>query len=209
MPSKQEPFFSFSYAVDMSENTGKQRRQRAILSCNDCRRRKLACNRLQPCDRCIKGGIANSCAFGPEAHSNQSKELQSQFIKRRRGNANRKSNARATESLYLSENEHGTLHRTDNNNAGSSEQTPDHGNDIDRLNSLDGIQQDQKPKDQVDFLAKSPELKGLTCSSAVMGMLKGRGYGIHFYGSSAAMCTVAHVSDPSISRSHYLKVWLD
>jgi hypothetical protein len=46
----------------------KQRRQRAVLSCNDCRRRKLKCDRELPCNRCVKGGIASSCAYEPEIH---------------------------------------------------------------------------------------------------------------------------------------------
>lgn len=49
-------------------------------------------------------------------------------------------------------------------------------------------------KDQVEFLGSSPDLKGISRSSAVMGMLKGRGYGTHFYGASSAMSIIAQVS---------------
>jgi hypothetical protein len=51
-----------------------------------------------------------------------------------------------------------------------------------------------EPKDQVEFLANSPELKGIIRSSAVMETLKGRSYATHFYGASSAMSIVAHVS---------------
>lgn len=45
----------------------RKRKRRAQLSCNDCRRRKLKCNRESPCNRCINGGIAKSCAYGSGA----------------------------------------------------------------------------------------------------------------------------------------------
>lgn len=59
-------------------------------------------------------------------------------------------------------------------------------------------------KDQVEFLGSSPDLKEISRSSAVMGMLKGRGYGTHFYGASSAMSIIAQVSaysDPLAARS--------
>jgi hypothetical protein len=49
-------------------------------------------------------------------------------------------------------------------------------------------------KDQVEFLGFSPDLKGISRSSAVMGMLKGRDYGTHFYGASSAMSIIAQVN---------------
>lgn len=40
------------------------RRKRKALSCLDCRRRKLKCDRVFPaCSRCIKGGIADTCTY--------------------------------------------------------------------------------------------------------------------------------------------------
>lgn len=41
----------------------RKRKQRAILSCNDCRRRKLKCDRELPCNRCIGGGYPERCAY--------------------------------------------------------------------------------------------------------------------------------------------------
>lgn len=52
-----------------SELKIKKRKRRAVLSCNDCRRRKLKCDRELPCNRCINGGIANACAYGHENDS--------------------------------------------------------------------------------------------------------------------------------------------
>lgn len=49
---------------DSTATVPRKRKQRAILSCNDCRRRKLSCNRELPCSRCTHGGIADACAYG-------------------------------------------------------------------------------------------------------------------------------------------------
>lgn len=41
----------------------RKRKPRTILSCNDCRRRKLKCDRELPCNRCINGGVAHTCVY--------------------------------------------------------------------------------------------------------------------------------------------------
>ena len=44
--------------------TEDRKRKRDVLSCLDCRRRKLKCNREYPaCSRCVKGGNASSCTY--------------------------------------------------------------------------------------------------------------------------------------------------
>ncbi|KAJ5112809.1 hypothetical protein N7532_000854 [Penicillium argentinense] len=44
-----------------------QRRRRPPLSCTECRRRKLKCDRSLPCGQCIRSKTAESCAFvGPQ-----------------------------------------------------------------------------------------------------------------------------------------------
>ena len=41
-----------------------RKRKRKALSCVDCKRRKLKCDRMYPaCGRCIKGGYAHSCQY--------------------------------------------------------------------------------------------------------------------------------------------------
>lgn len=41
-----------------------RKRKRDVLSCLDCRRRKMKCDRALPaCGRCQKGGIADSCTY--------------------------------------------------------------------------------------------------------------------------------------------------
>jgi hypothetical protein len=64
--------------------------------------------------------------------------------------------------------------------------------------------QEHEVKDQVEFLASSPELKGVNCCTTVMGMLKGRSYGTHYYGPSSPMSIVAHVS---VASKHLLEAW--
>ncbi|KAH8718247.1 Fusarisetin A cluster transcription factor fsa6 [Beauveria bassiana] len=43
--------------------TARRRRDKVQLSCNLCRKRKLRCNRVQPCWNCSSRGLASSCAF--------------------------------------------------------------------------------------------------------------------------------------------------
>jgi hypothetical protein len=178
----------------MSEHS-KARRNRAILSCNDCRRRKLKCDRLSPCNRCIKGGIAESCAYGPEAHSVPPEELQERPSKKQRRNP--RASRPSTEDGHASEAERDV---PEQNNAKSRPDTVAQ----ERLEQLERdiaiLQQRvpnqvQEPKDQVDFLAHSPEMKGIGRSSARMGMLKGRGFATHLYGPSSAMSIIAHFPD--------------
>lgn len=44
-----------------------QRRRRPPLSCTECRRRKLKCDRSLPCGQCVRSKTADSCVFvGPQ-----------------------------------------------------------------------------------------------------------------------------------------------
>jgi hypothetical protein len=45
-----------------------RKRRRKVLSCYDCRRRKLQCDRIMPaCGRCVKAGQASKCIFSDDA----------------------------------------------------------------------------------------------------------------------------------------------
>ena len=49
-------------------HSSERKRKRKALSCYDCRRRKLGCDREFPaCSRCRKSGQANSCTYEPGA----------------------------------------------------------------------------------------------------------------------------------------------
>ena len=47
---------------------GDRKRRRKVLSCYDCRRRKLQCDRVMPaCGRCMKAGQETSCVYSEDA----------------------------------------------------------------------------------------------------------------------------------------------
>ncbi|KAF2031397.1 hypothetical protein EK21DRAFT_63366 [Setomelanomma holmii] len=180
----------------METSTRKLRRQRAILSCNECRRRKLKCDRLSPCDRCIKGGIAETCAYGPEAHISASGKRKHDPKKKRRLDDDRSRRATSKDEESSPRRGQDAVVDAGKPEAGAiSHKQPEFvepGAVVLRdLTSDDG----QEQRDQVEFLAKSPDLKSIESSTAVMGMLKGRSYGTHFYGPSSAMSVVAHFPD--------------
>jgi hypothetical protein len=180
----------------MNNSSRKQRRQRAILSCNDCRRRKLKCDRLSPCNRCIKGGIADSCAYGLKAHTSDEPEgLQEGPRKKRRTQSNQSRQCTIEEHPVQSDSDSDT-----SNEVGTMEprlvgQAKLGPLEYDILGlRQQGLDDEQEPRDQVEFLAKSPDLKTANCCTTVMGMLKGRSFGTHYYGPSSSMSVIAHVS---------------
>lgn len=48
----------------LSSSSGKKKRRRPALSCEQCRRRKIRCDRLQPCCHCLKAKIPD-CSYAP------------------------------------------------------------------------------------------------------------------------------------------------
>jgi hypothetical protein len=122
-------------------------------------------------------------------------ELQERPNKKQRKNP-KAARSNSTDDGHESEIERDVLER---NNAKAPPDTAAH----ERLEQLErdiiALQQRvpsqvQEPKDQVDFLANSPDMKGVGRSSVGLGMLKGRGFATHFYGPSSAMSIIAHVS---------------
>jgi hypothetical protein len=181
-------------SITMTDSPNKPRRQRAILSCNDCRRRKLKCDRLAPCNRCIKGGMADSCAYGLEAHNSVSEGLDDSSPKKR-------VKLRHSETQFASESDSDVVGLYSKRRPDTAATEP-----LEQLERHIAMLPQHVPyrvqesKDQVEFLANSPDLKRVSQSSAVMGMLKGRGYGTHFYGASSAMSVVAHVSTTAMNE---------
>ena len=51
-------------------SNGDRKRKRKSLSCFDCRRRKLRCDREVPCGRCRKAGHPETCVYNPESLPN-------------------------------------------------------------------------------------------------------------------------------------------
>ena len=60
-----------------------KKRKRKTYSCIDCRRRKLKCDREQPCGRCQKEGHPQTCVFNPESaadwHASENDEPETMF----------------------------------------------------------------------------------------------------------------------------------
>ncbi|KAJ5516062.1 hypothetical protein N7527_007622 [Penicillium freii] len=52
-------------AIGRARLPSSRRRDRVQLSCNLCRRRKLRCDRQQPCATCTQRGLGLSCAYSP------------------------------------------------------------------------------------------------------------------------------------------------
>ncbi|KAL2759589.1 hypothetical protein ACRALDRAFT_2038429 [Sodiomyces alcalophilus JCM 7366] len=48
---------------DANQGGNPRKRQRVRLSCLECRRRKLSCDRGYPCQRCIKSGTPDRCTY--------------------------------------------------------------------------------------------------------------------------------------------------
>jgi hypothetical protein len=176
----------------MAEEARKPRRQRAILSCNDCRRRKLRCDRLDPCNRCIKGGIMASCAYSPGAHGTPSESSREVARKRK----SRRQTSNVAESLYESDGELSVFESTEPNPSREPRKQPEKLRSTQlRSTQLRRDEQIDEPeiRDQVEFLGNSPDLKGLNHTSAAMGMLTGRNYGTQLFGTSSVMSVIAHV----------------
>ncbi|KAJ5525840.1 hypothetical protein N7494_012490 [Penicillium frequentans] len=58
---------SLSQGEDADQSRVVQRRRRPPLSCTECRRRKLKCDRSLPCGQCVRSKTADSCVFvGPQ-----------------------------------------------------------------------------------------------------------------------------------------------
>jgi hypothetical protein len=51
------------FSQEESEEHRPQRRRRPPLSCTACRRRKLKCDRSQPCGQCIRSKTTEECVF--------------------------------------------------------------------------------------------------------------------------------------------------
>lgn len=181
----------------MNDNNPKPRRQRAILSCNDCRRRKLRCDRLHPCNRCIKGSIPHSCAYGPDAGSSTPpKDLHDRPTARQRRKNGRRQSPQTDESLRVSDSDHETVVPVVANDPGPFSKQP-----LQRIVHVMAPLQttrvihERGVRDTVEFLARSPEMKGIGRSSGATGLLKGRGFATQFYGATSAMSVVAHFPD--------------
>ncbi|KAJ8060327.1 hypothetical protein OCU04_010661 [Sclerotinia nivalis] len=54
-----------SRTPQMQNKSSKQSRNRTLLSCTECHRRKQKCNRKHPCNDCLERGVPHKCHFVP------------------------------------------------------------------------------------------------------------------------------------------------
>lgn len=176
----------------MSDTQKRQRRQRAVLSCKDCHRRKLKCDRELPCNRCINGNIAAQCAYGPEPLTGPPE----QSVKRQRQASIPKANVRFEEHSPAPVKVGESLFRSDIVQSDISAQ-----NRIDQLEREVALLRQQsvihvdKSHEQIfDFVRPSGENE-VDPPVYQVGMLKGRNYATFYYGPSSAISIIAHFPD--------------
>jgi hypothetical protein len=171
----------------------KQRRQRAVLSCNDCRRRKLRCDRVLPCNRCIKGGIADICAYEPETHSPTSKNSSQRPLKRRR---------RSPSQSHPTAGEKARCHLDIPKLFNPPEFLKSDKTAEDRVKSLEGqvalLEQQLLARGASDI--EGPRIVGTPIEeyssppTSLRGLLKGGHYGSFYHGPSSPVSVIASVS---------------
>lgn len=188
-----------------------RKRKRDVLSCLECRRRKLKCSRDFPaCNRCVKGGNASSCTYksfhGATTNDHQdepdaSAEEDSRVEKRPRGLCNLDtSNARVSTGVEVSGNfiqptpgsiaQENAIKRLEN-----------------RLASLEALLTQSstagKPRNEerpLDQTMRSTAREGVPNQLETL-LFKGGGVRTQFYGASNPTSLLAHVSSSSTPRS--------
>jgi hypothetical protein len=169
-----------------------QRRQRAVLSCNDCRRRKLRCDRKLPCDRCIKGGIAEECAYDTQNRAPSSDGSHERPPKRRRCSLSKT----ATPGAEEAPRSHLDVPKLFN----PSEFVK---SDITAQDRVKHLERQVALLEQQLLVQKTVSLEALCCSAKISetasspaslrGLLKGRHYGSFCYGPSSPTSIMAYV----------------
>ncbi len=177
----------------MSETKKKQRRQRAVLSCNDCRRRKLKCDRELPCNRCISGDIADQCAYGPEAHATVPATLQEHPAKRKREHS-----TDANTSVLLDKLASGAP--VDNTYQQPPVLAPTDKTELEQLQrevtgAKERVTTQRKFLDRRTLENAAPAGEdGSVPYAPYIGFLRGRNYATFFFGPSSVLSIMAHVS---------------
>lgn len=52
----------------------KRKRRRLIVACLECHRRRVKCDRGEPCNACIRHGVGDSCSYEPMTNTKEAKE---------------------------------------------------------------------------------------------------------------------------------------
>ncbi|KAF1942115.1 hypothetical protein EJ02DRAFT_346248 [Clathrospora elynae] len=176
--------------------TKKAKRQRAVLSCNDCRRRKLKCDRELPCNRCNKGGTSGSCAYESEGYALVSENPEERLTKRQRQISTQQTNP-VTEGCRLSHLDIPKLSKPPEFMI-SDITAEDRVKQLERqVNSLEQqlVAQKRSVEKKTSGIAGFYSENEVNPPTCLRGSLKGRQYGTFFYGPTSPISIMAHFPD--------------
>ncbi|CAK7197538.1 hypothetical protein SEUCBS139899_000186 [Sporothrix eucalyptigena] len=112
-------FSTFSIADPYNPAPGNivkaQKRNRRVFVCIPCHRRKLKCDKLLPCSRCVAAEIADECTYmpppSPPAKADKSRKKRDRMITTRSGRTVKETTkSRQTKPDFISVNAFGTFH---------------------------------------------------------------------------------------------------
>ncbi|KAF1953148.1 hypothetical protein CC80DRAFT_150507 [Byssothecium circinans] len=176
------------------ETSSKKRKQRAILSCVICRKRKLKCDRELPCNRCINGAIAGQCAYGNDLHFGEDESTDTHELKRQRKDSNRPRYTSPTQvnqqQKTIPDRPGDPLHTSEESSQNAVKRLEQRVATLEIL--LDSLQ--SKDDDHAQpIVASEPAVEDNFTVSA--GLFKGRNYRTFYYGPTNPMLVVAHFPD--------------
>lgn len=184
----------------MDNQPEKQRRQRAVLSCNDCRRRKLQCDRELPCKRCIKGGIAELCAYSLEAQAPKLGGDGRSPRKRQREVSPEPTNPRTQVNRQACKRSSSPPNPLEikQSDLALEEQIKQLRREVSRLQQK-LVDQASSSEDcfSTSIVSATHGLQPQKCAS-LMGLLKGRSYATFFHGPSCPMSILVQVSNRAV-----------
>ena len=151
----------------------RKRKQRAILSCIDCRRRKLKCDRESPCNRCVGGGYPERCAYSYGEEDE------------RTAKSSKRVTVREVESVEAMSPEKlgsdGRIEHLERQIAELQESMKSMRDSHTSVQKLPGCGKECRGVDETDR------------SAVLTGLFKGRGVKTFYYGISSPVIIVAHV----------------
>jgi hypothetical protein len=188
-------------------NTEDRKRKRDVLSCLDCRRRKLKCDRGFPaCSRCVKGGVAALCTYnsfhgatdGQQDELDASADEDARPQKKARGHLGMRLNELAREVGPPGNFMHSASALSAQSNVIKSLES--------RLATLEKVLSQTstseifRPEGAHAVTTPIPKSEPHRAGKAETHLFKGRGLRTQFYGPSNATSLLAHViSRPNCS----------
>jgi hypothetical protein len=173
---------------NIPEARRRKRKQRAVLSCNDCRRRKLKCNRELPCNRCIHGGVAEKCAYGKDGNS-----VDSDTLHRARKPPHWPAQSTAV-TTTVSHEPSPVEQESFSINTSSEHTATDRVTEEQRLASLEAsLSSLRHNSERVEPSGQLEHASGNETLGASSDLWKGRGYRTFYYGPTNPMMVITHV----------------